>query len=92
MNKARRKSIDEIIAKFEEAKAILLDLQSDIEMVRDDEQEAFDNLPCSIQESERGEVMETAIENLEEAISQIEDTCMDALDEAIENLEEAKGE
>lgn len=74
MNKQRRTRIEKIAAS-------LAELQSDIGLVRDDEWEAFDNLPEGLQESERGDRMQEVIDCLEEAISNI--------DEAIENLNTA---
>lgn len=58
MNKQRRKQIAVAIELIEQAQAIL-------EEVKEDEQEAFDNLPESIQLSERGELMEEYIYTLE---------------------------
>ena len=73
MNKATRKQIEElseqsmelIIAKFEE--------------IRDEEQEKFENLPEGIQVSEKGEAFESAIESLEEIISELE-TAKESMD------------
>lgn len=73
MNKQRRKAIGDIYDK-------LIDIQSDLECIRDEEQEAFDNLPESIQYSERGERMEEYISDLEEAL--------DNVGYAVESLEE----
>lgn len=73
MNKQRRKAIGDIYDK-------LIDIQSDLEYIRDEEQEAFDNLPESIQYSERGERMEEYISSLEEAL--------DYVDYAVESLDE----
>lgn len=64
MNKDRRKAIGDIYDK-------LIDIQSDLEYIRDEEQEAFDNLPESIQYSERGERMEEYISSLEEALDNV---------------------
>ena len=75
MNNIRRKAIQEIMDKLE-------DLKCDIESLRDEEQEAFDNLPEGIQASERGEAMESAAYNLDEAYESIESV--------IESLEEAQ--
>lgn len=72
MNKDRRKAIGNIYDK-------LIDIQSDLECIRDEEQEAFDNLPESIQYSERGERMEEYISSLEEAL--------DYVDYAVESLD-----
>lgn len=77
MNKSRRSRIDEIIQKIE-------DLTYDIDVLRDEEEESYENLPESIQYSDRGEAMSEAIDNLESAIS--------SLEEATEYLNEAKGE
>ena len=77
MNKSRRSRIDEIIQKIE-------DLGYDIDVLRDEEEESYENLPESIQYSDRGEAMSEAIDNLESAIS--------SLEEATEYLNEAKGE
>ena len=73
MNKQRRKMISDVIERIEIAK-------NDLEMIRDEEQEAFDNLPDGLQGSERGEAMEDAIYQMEEA--------MDSMDEIIDNLYE----
>lgn len=76
MNKVRRKQIEEILVK-------LSDIQNDIECISEDEQEAFDNLPESLQYSERGDNMQEAIDNL--------DYALDSLDEVIDYLTEAQG-
>lgn len=67
MNKLRRKQIAEAIILIEKAMDIL-------EKVKDDEQEAFDNLPESLQGSERGETMEEYIYTLETFLDEL-DTC-----------------
>lgn len=64
MNKQRRKAIGDIYDK-------LIGIQYDLEYIRDEEQEAFDNLPESIQYSERGERMEEYISSLEEALDNV---------------------
>ena len=73
MNAERRKRIEKAVGMIADARSILEDVTSD-------EQEAFDNMPESIQASERGEKMEEFIEILEEAVS--------ALEEVEGNLEE----
>lgn len=49
--------------------------------IKDEEQDAYDNMPESLQESERGCRMSEAIDNIDEAISSIE--------EAQQHIEEA---
>lgn len=65
MNKARRKKLEEIVNALDAQK-------SAIESVCEEEQEAFDNLPESIQYSERGETMESDISDMVDAVSDLE--------------------
>ncbi|MFV0419296.1 MAG: hypothetical protein ACK5KT_11270 [Dysgonomonas sp.] len=76
MNAQRRKQLENIISKLEE-------LKNDIEMTRDAEQEAYDNLPEGLQVSFRGESIESAVGALDSAYDSIEDT-INNLQEAIE--------
>lgn len=71
MNKARRKTLEEIHAR-------LLGCYADLEQVKDEEQDAFDNLPESLQSSQKGETMEEYIYDIE--------SVMDELDSIIANL------
>lgn len=77
MNKQRRKAIDAVREKLEE-------LLEELEAIKDEEQEAFDNLPESLQASERGEAMEEAIENLAYSIDYIEEITEQFLPNAME--------
>ena len=76
MNKARRKWLGDIIAQLTKKK-------DDLESVRDEEQEAYDNLPESIQYSERGDAMGEYVTDLDDAASSIDDvmsTLQDIID------------
>ena len=66
MNKARRKWLEDVSEKIAQAK-------EELEQIMDEEQEAYDNMPESIQESERGEQMYDNIDNLSTLISDLED-------------------
>lgn len=77
MNRTRREKIDSLIEQLDV-------LKSDIESLTDDEQTAYENLPETIQTGNRGELMMSAIDNLESAVSSVE--------EAIDYLNEARGE
>lgn len=66
MNAARRKEIGKAVQLLEDAKNIL-------EYVCDEEEEAFDNMPESLQESERGEAMAEAIEILSYNYEELQD-------------------
>lgn len=64
------------IAKHIEA---LIEITDKLESIRDDESEKYDNMPDGLQNSERGEKMQEAIDNLDSTIS--------AIEEAVEYLE-----
>lgn len=89
MNKQRRKAISSeityVAGKIELLQAAIaagtlvdeefaIDAGS-IETIRDDEQEAYDNLPESMQGGDRGDVMQDAIQYLDEAINGVEEAC-----------------
>lgn len=65
MNAERRKRRDAI-------REILSAIISDIEELKDDEEGALENMPESLQESERGEKMRENVDSLEEIISELE--------------------
>ena len=75
MNKVRRKALDEVISKIEEAKELLENLQAE-------EEEYRDNMPENLQGSERYEAADAAVDNMSSAV--------DALDEAISSIESAQ--
>lgn len=66
MNKQRRKKLEKAFNLIDQAKDIL-------EEVKDEEQEAHDNLPESFQYGEKGEEMEGYIEMLDEAYGYLDD-------------------
>lgn len=76
MNKSRRAELKKALSFLGQARDI-------IEYCRDEEQDAYWNLPESLQESERGESMSECIDSMDEAVSSIDD-CVASLDEVIE--------
>jgi len=75
MNKARRKELQEVIEKINEAKELL-------ENIMCDEEEYRDNMPENLQSSEKYEKADEACYSMQEAIDQLE--------EAITNIETAQ--
>jgi hypothetical protein len=72
MNNERRKRIRSLIEKLSFDKELL-------EMISNEEEEAFDNMPEGIQESQMGENSQEAIELLGDALNSL-DECIDSLD------------
>ena len=103
MNANRRKTLGQVIDQIEALKNLMENFKADIESIRetidaerDNEQEAFDNLPEGLQQAERGQTMEQAVEYLDTASSVITDL-FDALDgvdfdEVISSIDDARGQ
>ena len=75
MNKVRRKELQELYDIISEAK-------DSLEMLHDEEEEYTDNIPDTLQRSERYETAEAAVDALDSAVS--------SLEEALDYIEEAQ--
>lgn len=74
MNNTRRKSLWELIEKTE-------GIKQEIEEIKTEEEEYYNNMPSSVQDGEKGDRAQTVIEYLDEA--------MTAAGDVIENLTSA---
>jgi hypothetical protein len=79
MNKMRRTALNAVIAKYTALYNQLDDLgnefdtlKDELEAIKDEEQEAYDNLPESMQGGEKGDTMMEGINRLEDAIANLE--------------------
>ena len=54
--------------------AQISDIMEKLEELRDEEQEAFENLPESLNSSKLGETMQTTISAIDDALSSLENT------------------
>lgn len=77
MNNARRKQINDLKDRLQEC-------LEDLEILRDEEQEYFDNMPEGLQNSERGMAAESAASNLSDACESLETIINDNLESAVE--------
>lgn len=66
MNKARRKELSRIAEELE-------NLRDALDAVASEERDAYDNLPESLQESERGTAMEEAADELDDICGELDD-------------------
>ena len=78
MNDKRRKILKKATEKIKDAIV-------DIEFVKDEEQDAYDNLPENFQMSDKGEQMQEYVYMLDEAIDSLNDALED-FEDAIENM------
>lgn len=74
MNNTRRKSLRELIERTE-------GIKQEIEEIKTEEEEYYNNMPSSVQDGEKGDRAQTVIEYLDEA--------MTAAGDVIENLTSA---
>lgn len=91
MNKDRRNRVARMITALNRiVEGGIEDLVSDLEALKDEEREAYDNMPEGLQQSERGQNAEEAagyLETAHDALSSLQDS----LNEAIDALENANG-
>lgn len=88
MNNDRRKRIATIIVKVAALSDVFDELRGEIEEVRDEEQEYYDNMPESLQGGEKGDVAQAAVDALEEAISALEEIDVDSITNSLETASE----
>lgn len=88
MNIQRRREVNRIIASLDELCSQLVGLCEDISSKQEEEEEARESLPESIQNGQQGERMQEAADHLMEAASK-EEEVTDLIREMMEELEEA---
>jgi uncharacterized phage infection (PIP) family protein YhgE len=84
MNDTRRKSLADIRSRIELALGELGNAKEELEDVINAEQEAFDNMPEGLQQTDRGQAMEDGLSTLDDASS--------TLDDSISSLEDIMGQ
>ena len=93
MNKRRRKAIHDIIKRLNEMleskndidTSIFEDIVDETQTILDDEENYFYNIPENLQSGSRYEESESAIDKLEDAVSELEDIDDDCSQEYIKN-------
>ena len=81
MNKLRRKELQELHKRIEEASHVLENINVEIESLRNEERDYIDNMPESLQDSERVSAAVAAVDAMEIAMDSMgiaEDSCIDA--------------
>lgn len=88
MNALRRKNLTAIISAIEDLRSQLDDQATDLEELKDEEVEYFENIPENLQSSEHYERAETSSSALEEAYDTLYDL-VSQLEDVISSIEEA---
>lgn len=86
MNKERRQRLAKARELLDQAQALVQAAGEIVVEVKDDEQEAFDNLPESLQGADRGQTMQEAIDGLNSVHDDIECLDFDAIMSPLEDL------
>lgn len=87
MNNERRKLIARAIATIEKLGTEIEFALETLEEAKSEEEEAYEAMPESLQSNERGQSMQSAIENLQSAIDQLEEW---RAEDVVSSLEEAR--
>jgi hypothetical protein len=92
MNKDRRNALRALVSQLADAVniGILSEVREEIDSIRDEEQDYFDNMPEGLQSGDKGSVAEAAISAMDAAMDSI-DQVIDALADATDSIGEAQG-
>jgi uncharacterized coiled-coil DUF342 family protein len=88
VNKEQRKTLARLVDDADELRGKIDDLKAEIETVRDEEQDKFDNLPENFQDGDRGQRMQAAIDAMDEAIQALENIDIDEITNALNTATE----
>lgn len=95
MNKARRKELSILADSLNSIQDDLTDISSEIQVLENDEQEAYDNMPDGMKNGDRGDAAQEAINNMESASASTESavgilqTILDLIEGVKEDTENA---
>jgi len=88
MNNARRKLLAKILDDAAPIAGLIEDIKARLEEIKDAEREAYDNMPASLQEGERGQQASAAADALDEAFDELEEA-FNAFDNLAGHIETA---
>lgn len=85
MNKLRRNALEKLILKLEDIRESIIEVMDEISYVKDEEEEARDNTPESLQETDRYYNMDENVSDLEYAMDVDYDSVIDEIQEYLQN-------
>lgn len=88
MNRIRRKSLRTILGQMDELSTVLETVKEALQDVLNEEQEAYDNLPEGLQESDRGQQMQEYIDALGGVVDSLGELDIEDLYGTIEEIAE----
>lgn len=84
MNKQRRTEIEALKIRLIVITDLVTALKDDIDEIRDEEDEYYMNMPEGLQNSERGELAQEAIGNLQDCMNRLEEFDVNELTEYLD--------
>ena len=91
MNNARRKAIRSVIRELGGAKPNWSMVESELSNILDEETEAMENIPESLQDTERYQICEESIDFLDSAIGEIDPENPECAESIIDLLQQIDG-
>lgn len=91
MNKQDRKRLTKFSERCGSIQDLIEELKGEIEQIQENEQNKFDNMPESLQNGEKGEAVQSAIDSLVDVINALEEasagmsTAMDEINSIADN-------
>ena len=86
MNKARRTALKAVIASFEELERLRHEIQERLEEIMDEEQASLDNLPESLQESDRGQQIQECIDTIDGIVDELDAMDLDGMTDQLREI------
>lgn len=86
MNAVRRKTLKGIMEQLSELESLKQSIMESLQEVIDEEQEAYDNMPESLQYSDRGEQMQEYISLMESVVGDLENLDAEDLASQLEEI------
>ena len=86
MNAIRRKVIKSIVGRLLTMDALRQKIMDELQQVMDEEMDAYDNMPESLQESERGEKMLECYDIMESVHDELDNLDLDTLMDGLRDL------
>ena len=91
MNNARRKAIRNVISQLKKPDPNWNMIESELNSILDEETDAMDNIPESLQDTDRYQICEESIDYLDSAIGEIDPEDPECAETIIDILEQIDG-
>lgn len=87
MNNSRRKAIKSLMKKLETMIELQYAISEELEAIKDEEQDALDNMPESLLKGERGQQMQEYIDEMESVIDDLDQLDIEDFVNRLEELD-----